>query len=151
MSDSMIVLIATGAVLGWAVLFGVIWIGVTSILTGRAGWRALARAYPDIDAPVLLRLGGQSGVMGPDVRLNRVLSLTATANGLRIAMWRPMAPFAKPFHAPWNAIRTDSDTAPPIRISGGPWTRLTFGDPALGTLVVSSRTWRALSAARDGS
>lgn len=122
-------------------LFIGMWLLITTILSGLAGWRGLVERYPDRLEPPLVKLGGQSGVVGM-VNYNGCLNLAACRSGLRVSVWKLFGLFDKPFLAPWSDIQA-------IPKSGflGARTELVFGSPPVGRLVLASQTWARLSAA----
>jgi hypothetical protein len=125
------------------VVFAGMWLLVTVILSAAAGLPALARRFPDRDEPAGVTLHWQSGMMGANVRLNRVLTLSACPSGLRVAIWKPFALFAKPFLVPWNEIHMEER-----KVLFGTLTKLTFGEPAAGHLTLYPKTWARLTEGR---
>ena len=71
----MIVLIVVLAVAGFVMFFCGLWFAITLMLGGLSGWYGLADRYPDQPEEPMVELKGQSGFMGPGVRLNGVLTL----------------------------------------------------------------------------
>ena len=116
------------------------WLLVGTMLGFMSGWFNLQQWYPDDNSEEpLLRLRWQSGMMGMGVRLNRVLTLSAKRSGLSISMWRIFAPFQRPLLIPWGEI-----TAEPSKIFFTPMVKLSFGNPANGTLKINARSWSRL-------
>ena len=71
-------------------------------------------------------------------------STPASGPGLRVAIWRALAPFSKPFFVPWSEIDARPKSGLLVELM-----RLGFGHPEAGAMTVSARTWQRLSA-RDG-
>ena len=118
-----------------------LWLPVTAFIGVRSGWYELMRGYPDRPEPGLLDLRRCSGVMGGGVALRRSLTLSACPTGLRVEIAPMLGPFSRPFFVPWSdisAIRSTSGARAEVK--------LTFGQPAMGRLTVSRKTWRRLSA-----
>jgi hypothetical protein len=108
-----------------------------------SGWRELAGRYPDRDEPARLELGWRSGTMGErGVAFKGVLALAACPSGLRVSIWRGFGPFCPPFLAPWGEIRAERAVYAFTEMA-----RLSFGNPAVGSLTISAEAWRRLSSA----
>ncbi len=127
-------------VLVWSIGF----LALTGTVWGfAAGWYRLARRFPDRREPALVHLRGLSGLIGW-VSVRDVLSLTACESGLRVAVWRTLCPWAKPFLVPWGEIQ--------VELVGGRGShpvdqvRLTFGAPAGGRLTIDPGVWKQVSA-----
>src|SRR5262245_19951151 len=100
--------------------------------------------YPDQSAEPILRLRCQSGAMGLGVNMNRVLILSVCPNGLRVGMMRVFGPFCRSFLVPWENIAIVRKTT-----LLGSVAKLEFGNPAIGTLRISSRTANRLARAAN--
>ena len=132
--------LATAFPIAFPIFFIGIWL-VASILIGvSSGWFALARRYPDRDEPALVKIGFQSGVMGPmGTGMNGILVFSACRSGLRVAIWRIFGPFSKPFLVPWSEI-----SVRPTQIFFHPYARLGFGRPEAGVLSIQRNAWDQL-------
>ena len=120
--------------------FVALWLLITTLLGGLSGWSGLARRYPDRDETPRVELTGQSGAMGMGVQLRGVLTLAACPSGLRVVIWRALAPFGKPFFVPWDEIDARPKRALLVELM-----RLGFGTPEAGALTISARSWERLS------
>ena len=122
-------------------LFAGGWLAITAMLGLMSGWYNLQQWYADeAREEPLLRLRGQSGVMGLGVALNNCLTLAACRSGLSIRIWRIFGPFQKPLLVPWSEI-----TAEPTRTWFTPMVRLRLGGE--GRLKLAARSWSRLVAA----
>jgi hypothetical protein len=122
------------------IFFAGIWLAVTIMIGAASGWYALARRYPDRDEPALVKIGFQSGVMGPmAMGMNGILVFGACRSGLRVAIWRVFGPFSKPFLVPWSEI-----SVRPTQIFFHPYARLGFGRPEAGVLSIQRNAWDRL-------
>ncbi|HLY58053.1 MAG TPA: hypothetical protein VKS60_20995, partial [Stellaceae bacterium] len=79
-----------------------IWLLVTTVAGLVSGWFELMRRFPDRDEGAILRIGFVSGTMGPLVRFNGLLTLSASVSGLRVGMLRLLGPFCRDFLVPWE-------------------------------------------------
>lgn len=132
-------LIAVVAVLFVAVFAGV-WVGVSALIGLVSGWYGLARRFPDRDEPALIRLDGCTGFMGAGANLKGVLTLSACASGLRVAIWRGLGLFSRPFFVPWDQVAVSRR-----KVLFGELARLEFGRPPAGNLSLYPKTWARLS------
>jgi len=121
------------------------WLAITTIVALLAGWFSLMEQYPDQAGEPILRLRGQSGVMGLGVSVNGILTLSVCPTGLRVGMWRIFGPFCRNFLVPWECITV-------VRKAGlfGSMARLQFGNPPVGRLSISARTADRLARAASG-
>jgi hypothetical protein len=115
--------------------FVTLWMMVTTILALLSGWFRLMAEYPDQSAEPVLRLRGQSGMMGLGVSMSGVLILSVCPAGLRVGMMRVFGPFCRDFFVPWESIAITRKT-----ILFWPVARLQFGNPVVGTLSISARS-----------
>ncbi|MGH6614369.1 hypothetical protein [Sphingomonas sp.] len=122
------------------------WLMITTMLGAMAGWFTLQQHYPAGNEPILLKLRARSGSMGPGVALSGILTLSAGPSGLRVGISRLFGPFQKPFFVPWQEIRTEAKTFFFV-----PMTKLSFGNPANGTLKIDARAWLRLAAHSSGA
>ena len=109
------------------------WLGITGLLGFLSGWQALAQRYPNRADTPLKSLSGRSGRMGAlGTGYNHVLTFGVCRSGLRVEVFWLFAAFNKPFFVPWDQIQTEN-------IDGIFYdeTRLTFGRPQHGTLIVA--------------
>jgi hypothetical protein len=114
-------------------LFIALALGIGSLIGLVSGWYSLQSRYPDQPGEPLLRLRFQSGMMGQArANLRNVLTLSVCPLGLRVGMWRLMGPFCRDFFVPWQEISVER--SPTLF---GPGARLTFGNPAVGSLFLS--------------
>ena len=120
--------------------FAGMWLLITTLLGFMSGWFNLQQWYPDDGSEeALLKLGGQSGVMGAGIGLNGCLKLRAYPSGLGIRIWRVFGPFQKPLRVPWNEIEAEPSSSFFI-----PMVKLHLGKPGNGTLKISARSWSRL-------
>lgn len=123
--------------------FIVLALGIGSLIGLVSGWYSLQSRYPDQPGEPILRLRFQSGMMGrARATLRNVLTLSACPLGLRVGMWRLMGPFCRDFFVPWQEIAVER--------SGtlfGQGAKLTFGNPAVGSLFVSASVADRLASA----
>jgi hypothetical protein len=117
-----------------------IYLLVTTVLGALSGAGGLTRRFPDREEAPRLELRGQSGAMGMGVQLRNVLTIAACASGLRVTIWRAVAPFSKPFFVPWGEIQATRKKTLLIEL-----TRLGFGAPEAGSLTIATRLWERLS------
>jgi hypothetical protein len=109
--------------------FVAVWLTATTAAALLSGWFRLVAEFPDQPIEPILRLRGQSGVMGPGVGMNGVLNLSVCPTGLRVGMMRIFGPFCRDFFVPWERIAVVRKT-----ILVWPLVKLQFGDPAVGAL-----------------
>lgn len=122
-----------------------VWLLIGLLITRQAGWGALEERFPDRPETAILKLGGQSGAMGGGVNINGALTLSVCPSGLRAALPRIVAPFSRPFFAPWGEIYIERR-----RLFLMPVAKLTFGAPAVGTLTLAARVADRLARAAPG-
>ena len=128
-------LIIFAVAVGLPLFFAAMWLGVTSLLGLLSGWFSLMRIYPDTPEPPLLKLGGQSGWMGPlAVNMNGVLTLSACASGLRVGIMRMLGPFSSNLFVPWGDIHAERRKRFFIQT-----VTLSFGSPVVGTLDLQAK------------
>lgn len=136
-------LIIVAVAVGLPLFFAAMWLGVTALLGLLSGWFSLMRIYPDTPEPSLLKLGGQSGWMGPlAVNMNSVLTLSACASGLRVDIMRLLGPFSSNLFVPWKEIRAERRKRLFIQT-----VTLSFGSPVVGTLDLRAEVADKLAAA----
>lgn len=127
-------------------LFALFWTAIGALLGLIAGWYALAERFPDRDDHIVLKMGGQSASMGNvrglPVSMNGCLTLTACEAGLRVGIWRIFGPVCRPFFVPWEEIRAEKGVSLIFAR-----TRLRFGEPQVGTLVLWESVWNILQTA----
>ena len=91
----------------WIWLFPLVFVGlwffVGTFLGWMSGWYGLARRFPDRPQPAILKLGNAYGSLR-GVNFNGILVLSVCQDGLRVAVWRIFAPFARNFFVPWEAL-----------------------------------------------
>jgi len=135
----------------------VAWIAFVATVSGWAsGWFRLAKHFPNRSEKPLLQLRWQSGTVGPSplsdkiqpmrtLRLARqpeyrqllilILMLGVCPSGLRVGTsWWSLL-FARDFFVPWEAIRV---TRRENGLLMGA-VELQFGNPAIGSLILSER------------
>jgi hypothetical protein len=123
------------------VFFVGMWLLVTTVLGFMSGWSSLARRFPDRSEAALLKIGSQSGVMGPmGVGMRGILVLSACPSGLRVAIWRIFGPFSRPFLVPWDEIGVR-----PVKIFFRSYARLSFGRAEAGVLSIERNVWDRLA------
>jgi hypothetical protein len=120
------------------------WLAATAILGRVSGWYELAARYPDRREFNLLMFDTQSGIMGPGVVINGILTLNACPSGLRVRIWRLLGPFSRPFFVPWTDIRVESRTHLFLKMA-----RLGFGQPEVGVLSIEAGMWARLAEAAE--
>ena len=135
---------------GFAVVFVLMWLGVTLLLPSLSGWSRLMVEFPDRpEEPPLLQLRWQSGRLGTfgkagiwniltltggGVGMRNILTLSVCHCGLRIGIMRLFGLFCSDFLVPWNAISvTRKETL------SGPAATLEFGQPSIGYLTIAAR------------
>jgi hypothetical protein len=127
------------------VLFALQWLAVTTLLAVVSGWFGLMAKFPNQTIEPLLRLGGQSGCMGPGVSMGAVLTLSACHSGLRVGMTRVFGPFCRDFFVPWDQISITRK-----HVLWGTFAKLRFGRPTVGTLTIPARVANRLARAIPG-
>ena len=129
--------------LAFPILFVGTWLVVSVMLGFMSGWFNLQQWYADDGGEEpLLKLRGQSGVMGAWVNLNGCLKLWAYPSGLGIRIWRIVGPFEKPLKVPWSEIEAEPSSSFFV-----PMVKLHLGKPENGTLKISAKSWARLIAA----
>lgn len=113
------------------VYFLLMWLGITVSLSLLSGWYALMRRYPDTGEVPLRTFARQSGSMNR-VSKRALLRISVCPSGLRVGMSRLFGPFCRDFLVPWNEIQVTRKQRFLHDVAV-----LTFGSPAVGTLVVS--------------
>lgn len=126
--------------LTFPLIFAALWLSVTTLLGGLSGWFALQRRYDRGTERSALTLHMLSGTMGVGVRLNGVLTLSACQSGLRISIWRIFGLFQRPFFVPWQEVHCQS-----VDRFFQPMSKLVFGSPAVGHLIINRSAWQRLS------
>jgi hypothetical protein len=113
-------------------VFGGMWLLVASRLSKLAGWPELSAKYPNrFDEHALASFSFQVGRMRT-VTLQGVLKVAVCESGLRVGIVRAFAPFDKPFFVPWQELNVSIEAAGLLPIT------LTFGNPAIGALCITS-------------
>jgi hypothetical protein len=128
----------------FALFFVLLWLAVTTILGFISGWFVLMKSYPDRSENPLRSFARQSGYMGL-VSMRSILNLSVCPSGLRLGMMRIFGVFCRDFFVPWNAIsvtRKDRVFWKEAKIS--------FGQPALGTLTIPAEVADRLARAAGG-
>src|SRR3982074_1172298 len=128
----------------FALFFVLLWLTVTTILGFISGWFVLMKSYPDRSENPLRTFARQSGYMGL-VSMRSILNLSVCPSGLRLGMMRIFGVFCRDFFVPWNAIsvtRKDRVLWKEAKIS--------FGQPAIGTLTVPAEVADRLARAAGG-
>ena len=116
------------------------WLLIGAMLGFMSGWFNLQQWYPDDGGEEpLLKLRGQSGVMGAWVNLNGCLKLWAYPSGLGIRIWKIFGPFQKPLKVPWDEIEAEPSSSFFV-----PMMKLHLGKPENGMLKISARSWSRL-------
>jgi hypothetical protein len=126
--------------------FSALWLGVTSLLGLLSGWYRLQKAFPDrIEQQPLAQLRGQTGMMGGlalmPVNFKHCLRLDICPTGLRVAVFKLLGPFQRPFFVPWSSI-----TAERGRFLFGTYYRLNFGTPPVGALSLHTGVVQKIAA-----
>lgn len=122
-----------------------IWLAASAVLGLLSGWFRLAATYPDQPAEPMLRIRGQSGMMGMWVSMSGVLTLSVCPFGLRVGMMRVFGPFWRDFLVPWDDISATRKT-----IVLWPVAELVFGNPAVGRLSIPTAVVDRLARAAPG-
>lgn len=126
-------MISKAPFIGVPLFFGVLWIGVTTVLGLMSGWFALASQFPDRPEETLAKINGQSGTMGAfGVNFNGILNFEVCPSGLRVSVNRIFGPFSHPFFVPWDNISVERKA----RIIG-PAAVLWFGGVGAGKLTLA--------------
>ena len=112
-----------------------LWIGVTTVIGAMSGWFRLMQRFPNQPDSARLSLSWQSGAMGIGVNYNNVLRLATCDTGLRVGVPRLFGIYARDFLVPWRDIRVKR-----YKSFFVDFVELTFGDPAVGRLVVRAAT-----------
>ena len=112
-----------------------LWIAVTTAIGAMAGWYRLMHRFPNQAQAARLSLTWQSGAMGIGVNYNNVLRLAACDTGLRVGVPRLFGVYARDFMVPWRDIRVKRYKRFFVE-----FVEFTFGDPAVGRLVVRAAT-----------
>jgi hypothetical protein len=124
--------------------FVLLWLAVTTILGFISGWFVLMKSYPDRPENPLRTFAGQSGYIGR-VSMRSILHLSVCPSGLRLGVMRMFGVFCRDFFVPWNAIsvtRKDRVLWKEAKIS--------FGQPAIGTLTIPAEVANRLARAAGG-
>ena len=124
--------------------FVLLWLAVTTILGFISGWFALMKSYPDRSENPLRTFATQSGYMGL-VSMRSILNLSVCPSGLRVGMMRIFGVFCRDFFVPWNAINV-------TRKDRVLWkeAKISFGQPAIGTLTIPAEVANRLARAAGG-
>ena len=128
----------------FALFFVLVWLAVTTILGFISGWFVLMKSYPDRPEKPLRTFARQSGYMGL-VSMRSILNLSVCPSGLRLGMMRIFGVFCRDFFVPWNVIsvtRKDRVLWKEAKIS--------FGQPAIGTLTIPAEVADRLARAAGG-
>ncbi len=133
--------------LGFLVFFACLWWLVTNLLVRMAGWSKLEQAFPDQPHDQALEKWsaataafGRSPVGGVNFRNSLVME--ACHSGLRIKIWRIMAPSAAPIFIPWSQLGAEPG------VLGT--TLLPLGSPEVGCLRVRTKFAQRVAAASRG-
>ncbi len=129
----------TLAVLAVAVVSIPMWKVITSLLGKTSGWFALARRYAGRDPSPELVLRFRSGMMGMRVRFSGSLTFTASRAGLGMSVWRFLGGVYRPMLIPWREIVVTPDAS-----RFGNYTRLAFGRPEIGHILIATWVWEKL-------
>lgn len=121
------------------------WLMVTTILSRMSGLKALEARFPDRDDDVLAKFDMVSGIMGADVNYNGCLTLGVCRSGLRVNVWRILAPFDRPFLVPWEEIRVEHGTMLFMKR-----VTLHFGSPPAGKLIIAGGLAERIAKAAEG-
>jgi hypothetical protein len=128
---------------GFPIVFGGFWLGITTLLAHLSGWATLQSLYADRPEPALVRLKRQSASMGGlplmPVNFNRCLTLEACAFGLRFRLWRMFGFFQQPFFVPWTDIKAEPGTMLIFKAA-----RLRVARWPDGKVMMSRRCWNRL-------
>lgn len=103
-----------------------------------SGLGRLARAYPAGTERILRTQSFLSGEFGWFWSCWGALTLMACERGLMVSVW-----LHRPFVVPWQEINIEGADGLEHRM-----TQLVFGEPEVGRLRISSKTWAVLSSAR---
>ena len=128
--------------ISFALVFATLWLIVTTIVALVSGWFRLMERYPDQSEAPILRLRGQSGGMGPGVRMRGILTLGVCPSGLRVGMMRVFGPFCRDFFVPWENIAIGRKMSLFGRVA-----KLQFGYPAIGQLTIPAHIADSLARA----
>jgi hypothetical protein len=126
----------------YALMFLGIWLVGTSLNGLLSGWFRLQRWYADDGTEAPLRsMRARPAFMGRSgVRLSGRLTLGATAKGLSLRVLRLFAPFQRPLLIPWSDITASA----PMPGWLSERIKLHFGQPAIGQLTLSAKSWAQL-------
>jgi hypothetical protein len=90
--------------------FAVFWVVLTSMINWSAGWFTLMLRYPNRRERAVMRLRGQSGLMGARrVRFGSALRFDVCPSGLRVGMFRLGGVFARDFFVPWDDLSVERE------------------------------------------
>ena len=135
---------------GFPIVFGAMWLVITTLLMRLAGWRDIESRFPDqIGLEVIKRWGAVSGSMGKvvpgGVQFGNCLVVEVCATGMRVKVWKVLGLFVEPFYVPWISIRAHTDRFLFFRL-----VRLQFGDPEVGRLALTRGMARKIANASRG-
>ena len=122
------------------VLFVLGWLGICTLLAALSGWFRLMASFPNQEEQPILRIRGQSGMMGTGtgVRMRRILTLSVCPSGLRVGIMRLFGPFCRDFFVPWESLSV-------FESSLFSHVTLQFGNPAVGRLRIPAHTANRLA------
>jgi hypothetical protein len=128
----------------FALFFVLLWLAVTTILGFISGWFVLMKIYPDRSENALRTFARQSGHMGR-VSMRSILNLSVCPSGLRLGMMRIFGLFCRDFFVPWNAISVTRKDRVLWKVA-----RISFGQPAIGTLTIPAEVADRIARAAGG-
>ncbi|WP_209347832.1 hypothetical protein [Pontixanthobacter sp. CEM42] len=140
-------LIGMGMTLGFLVFFAGLWLLVTKLLVRMSGWAKLEEAFPDQPHDrAVEKWSAATGTMGRSaitgVNFRNCLRVEACDSGLRIKIWKILAPFSEPIFVPWSQISAEDGALGT--------TLLGLGNPEKGCLRIGAKFGRKLEAASRG-
>lgn len=109
-----------------------------------AGWRKLARRFPDAKSPAKLIVEEANGKIGK-AEFDHRLEFQALEAGLRVDGMGLLGLMTRPFMVPWAEIVEGGKS----KRKGDPRVTLHLGQA--GALIIERKLWRELTKARDGA
>jgi len=91
-------------ILGFAVVFPLMWMGVVGLISVVGGWSTLATRFACAAPPAGKRRGSASGLLGM-ASYKFTLELIVAEEGLYLATQALFRAFHKPLFIPWGEIR----------------------------------------------
>lgn len=141
--------VATFVVIGFALFFVALWLGIVTLIALIGGWQRLQDEFPDKpSAHVYKRLSMRSAQLGHPffgASYGNSLNLDVCEPVLRISVWKIFGPFSKPILFPWERLKVE-----PYQWLLWRTYRLRWGEGHRNTLMVYRRTARDIAKASRG-